>query len=322
MTTLQFHDVRDFQAMKFDSGQEVVRGFINTGERVLLVAAQKSGKTIFCLQLGLAVAAGVKFADYWEVPKARRVIYVATEGSKAELQDEMRRIEVHQGAAERGMFKLCYTPTLSINTDTEVYNQLRREIDAFQPDLLVLDCLYRVHAGSLNDDGLIKVTTERINMLGENLAILIPHHRHRPKHDQYGIEINEGGNSYFGSAMLMGWATAQYGMSFSLLSHQGSIEAFDERGVPKFGQPKDLELIDPPEELYWVVTEKEMSPLAKTILNEMDRFEGMGIREIGRVLGGIHHTTIRGAVQELVGRKLVKTVSLGKGKSMTIGRVS
>ena len=93
MGTLQFTDLRAFQSSKFESGHPIIDGFVNTGERIVLTAKQKAGKTILCLQASLCVANGVSLAGMWTVPRPRKVLYVATEGSQAELQAVLARLE-------------------------------------------------------------------------------------------------------------------------------------------------------------------------------------------------------------------------------------
>ena len=314
----------EFIEREFESGEPVVTNFINTGENIALIAPPKAGKTIMALQLAIGVATGTDIGEFWQVPTARRVLYIATEGSLHDLQSIVRRLSVAIGVQPPDdMLRIMYTRDVSLNTNDEAFVTIKRRIHEFEPDLLVLDPLYRMVGGDMKDEVPINDTTKRINQLGpDKLCVLLLHHYHRVRKDTYGNPVPEDADTgFYGSGALAWWADAFYGLEFSKETMFGKIGAALER-TPKFGQDKEVELLDDKraDMLQFIVQESPLGKYAKDIARRLDDLEGLSIRAIAKAINLKTHETARRAISELVDRGFVERVRLER-KMVTIQRI-
>ena len=147
MQIVERYTEKEFLKTTFPDGEPVLEGLLYKGQNVLLVAPQKSAKTMLSMQLGLSVAHGLPFLGKWQPPRAQRVLFVACEGTNDELQDIMRRqIRALDIQHEEGNLVIIRTPYMHLNTASGE-STLRGLVDSERPDLLILDPLYRLHKG-------------------------------------------------------------------------------------------------------------------------------------------------------------------------------
>ena len=286
----------------------LVATIIHRGEVVMFVAERKSAKTIFSLQLGLSVACGVPLAGLWDVPVKARVLYVALEGSARWYQTQLLRLTKMLGAEpDDSHWTLVRAPHMPLNRSAGA-ECLASLMAAHRPELLILDPLYRIHHGTLTDDGEVAATTGFINSLvmQYGTAVWVPAHTHRVRMDLMGKRIDEGSSAYFGSYVLAAWPNAAFGFTFDKADKLAKLTAHDEREPrfePAWGQVR-LKLIDPPDKLgFVVVLESRLRAVLPTLV-------GQGIREIGRQFD-VHPEQVERALRGLQKEGLLMLVPQG-----------
>lgn len=144
----------------------------------VLVAAPKSTKSFFSLELCASLALGVDFLNYYKSAEACRVLYFGAEDTEAIIHERLSGILKGKGAkAADNLGILTSSDGLRLDTD-EGFAKLVEQIKSFQPKLMVLDCLYAIHRVSENDSGSILPVLERLREIREKYktAVLLVHH--------------------------------------------------------------------------------------------------------------------------------------------------
>lgn len=303
-------------ATAFTPKAPLITGLVQQAQNILLVAPQKSGKSVLSLQLGLCLASGVRALE-WEVKEPRRVLYYCFEMTGDEVQAVVRRLAKACGIS-RADFHLRRVAYLPLNND-ESFNALTEDVMAVKPHLLVLDPLYRLVKGSLKDDDVANVITARLNTLSmsNGHATLIPHHTHRLRRDGDGLEINEGVESYFGSFVWTAWVDKMYMLSFKKAWKEGEFWAGFER-KPEFGGKRKVWLRDEEDALAFETGGVALGKVAREVLERLPSVSGLGVREIARVLDAAH-SQVSTAIDELLDKGLVEVVR-EKGKKTRLVR--
>ncbi len=184
-----------------ESAIPIVDGLLWQGDNAMLVGKEKSGKSIFSLQLACAITSGQDFLGEYEVPKPRVVAYICAEGKLGDLGNNLKRMMkvVDCTPANFGVF---YYPVLALDT-VEGMKRLKADIDHWQrPEVLIPDPLYLLMQGDLieNKEARRMVASLRELSAYYQATILTNHHEHRPQFDmKRGMAIPESDNSIFGS---------------------------------------------------------------------------------------------------------------------------
>lgn len=206
----------------FEEPQPVVPGWINEGEVAMLVAYQKSGKTLLALQ--------------WALQTQQPVLYVALEGTPQQFRDYLTRYAA-AGIKNESVSFLFQSSLLLEHPDT--FLKFRSYCRRVRPKLIVIDPLYRV-VPALRDDRAVIHVTARLNEIVEEIecGLLVLHHKHRPRTDVFGVQIDEGVEAYYGSFAIAAWVHSLYIMEFDAKTKRGSLSVGFER-IPK---AKDADL--------------------------------------------------------------------------------
>lgn len=144
----------------------------------VLVAAPKSTKSFFSLELCASLALGVDFLGHYRSAEACRVLYFGAEDTEGIIHERLVGILRAKGFSEANNLGIL-TSSEGLRLDTEDgYAKLVEQIELFQPKLLVLDCLYAIHRVSENDSGSILPVLERLREIREKhkTAVLLVHH--------------------------------------------------------------------------------------------------------------------------------------------------
>ncbi len=179
---LNGHDITN---IKLPEREIIIGPFMPSASLSMLFAVRGIGKTWFCLQMALSISLGAKFFE-WEVPKARRVLYIDGE---MPLQDIQNRLKLLNGNSIPENLLLLSSEKLQLedkplNLSSEEGQQrvkeclLDLEDREEQPDVIIFDNLSSLCSGgdeNSNKDieSLLRWLTS-LRHLG--YAILLVHH--------------------------------------------------------------------------------------------------------------------------------------------------
>jgi hypothetical protein len=170
-------------AMEFPKREMVVAPFLPTASLAMVFAPTGTGKSWFALELALSVAKGSPFFE-WDVPKARRVLYVDGEMPPQDIQE--RRVTLDPKPTP----SLKFLSNISLGLESTSLNlhepKHQARIDGYlaslpeeqRPALIVFDNLSSLALGkdeSSNSD-LDGLLSWLIKLRGSGLAVLVVHH--------------------------------------------------------------------------------------------------------------------------------------------------
>lgn len=312
---LRRYTLGEYLQATFESSEAIVGGLLYKEQNSLLVATQKAGKTMLSCQLALCVAHGLDFL-HWRVPKARKVLYFAFEGSDAAIQGRLRRQAAGLGIAEiqKDNLVLFRSPYLFVAKE-EILTQLDLLLEQEKPDLVVFDPLYRLlHGGSITQDDVVMSMTGALMALSmaHHHATWLPTHEHRAKHDQFGSPYETAAQKYAGSYVLAAWCDAMFGLTFDKKTKKAEFTSHFEREEGEPRETLNLKLKDTPDSLVFELG------LAERILMRLPQLAGQGLRAAARDMG-VSFETFRSTVQGLATEKRLMLYNQGPGKETILG---
>jgi replicative DNA helicase len=173
-------------------------GLLQPESRMLIGGASKAGKTMFALNLGICLAMGKPFLDYF-IPKPIKVLMIQAEISKKNLQKRLMTM-----TAECGMPDNLYLETAKeLKLDREEgLIEMQRLIESLKPEVVIIDPLANFHNKEENSATEIRVFTNNIDRLLEKYgtAFVITHHHKKPSQ----FEKN-GFSQMRGSSVFTDW---------------------------------------------------------------------------------------------------------------------
>jgi hypothetical protein len=156
----------------------LLEGLICRGDVVILQGEPNVGKSFFTMGLTAAIAEGQdKFLNHKLHPKYGKVIYVDEENPEDVVRGRLKQLGLTPGNAN-----VRYLYRQGIRLDSNSKNLLLDEALAFQPDLIVLDSLTRLHSGNENEAGtMARLFNDGINPLARETgaAVVFLHHTNK-----------------------------------------------------------------------------------------------------------------------------------------------
>jgi hypothetical protein len=179
---------RDFLEMSLPNPERVMFG-LGRGNIGLMIASTNIGKTTLALNLSLSVAGNKDFSPLFnENYKARRVMYIDGEATKAELQADVRKMLESCSPEEQEFIKdnLCFICDEEINGEPldlanpeHLKDVMERAIE-FKSDLIIVDTLAAlITMEDENDNAKVKKEViQPLEKLGRkaNAGVLLLHH--------------------------------------------------------------------------------------------------------------------------------------------------
>lgn len=155
----------------------LLEGLICRGDVVILQGEPNVGKSFFTMGLTAAIAEGQdKFLNHTLHPKSGKVLYVDEENPEDVVRGRLKQLGLVGGQS-----KVRYLYRQGIRLDGNP-TKLLDEALAFQPDLIVLDSLSRLHSGNENVAGeVISLFNNGINPLARETgaAVVFLHHTNK-----------------------------------------------------------------------------------------------------------------------------------------------
>ena len=304
----------------------LVEGIAREQDAILLVGNEKSGKSLFALQLICSLTSQQPFMGKWQVAKPCRVTYLQLEGELNDTQDRLKRM-IRTQSFEPELLHLMFYPPQELqeksysdglaDTILKFWNPEAKNFKDIttRPDVVIIDPIYFAFSGSLSDDDTVRRFMGNLRTFKErlgNCAIILLHHTHKQKWDFTGNVINEGDEATFGSKFLKAWADHILLFLFDKATGVRTLCCNTQRSGDIIKECC-LELIEP-EPLYFKettnrVTNKEEALV--TLLKLSDNVNGLTINEIAHELS-ISEKTFYNAVNPLVKSGIIEKDSTKK----------
>lgn len=160
----------------------LVEGLIGQGDLTLLFGEPNVGKSWLSMSLALGMVQGW---DTWLGLPLRadnpRVLYVDEENPEDVIYQRLRQLGIRQ--QDTGNFRYLHEQGIRLDKDPDA---LMEEAIAFEPGLIVLDSLTRIHTENENDAGAIaRLFNDGIKPLARQTgaSVLVLHHARKPGAD-------------------------------------------------------------------------------------------------------------------------------------------
>lgn len=246
-TSLKPLSVADYLALDFPVEQWLVDKLLPKSGLGLILAAEKTGKSFFALQLALCVGAGVDFVD--RPVRRSSVLLIEEEGSPAGYQRRMRRQVAALGldpAAVSAHFLVRKQVRLDDPAILDAIGALVRELGI---RLVVVGPLSQVaQIEDENKSGEINALVRRLNgfVAEHELLLLLVHHRRKSGNGQ---GRPKGVSAFFESARGSNALVAAIDVGIGLYREQSEEDAWMyvlQRDAESYVQPLrwDTEALD------------------------------------------------------------------------------
>ncbi|MBA7576705.1 hypothetical protein ES708_18546 [subsurface metagenome] len=163
------------------------RGIMPIKGYMLLSAPSKAGKTLFALNMALCLISGKHFLDM-PVKKKCKVFYVYSESSPSLLDDTvtkimkglaMNEVEISPGDGKNIKFYDAINNRAIFTLKKGPLEKLRKSIELFKPDVIVIDPIGRIVDFSLNKAENIVNLVDQFISIRNCFWVLIHHNRKR-----------------------------------------------------------------------------------------------------------------------------------------------
>jgi hypothetical protein len=224
--------------------EPLIDGILWEQDRAMLIAPQKTGKSIVALQIARALAGGNDFLGF-ETPKPRRVLYLSGEGDIGELKTRSREMKRLVPTIPDHLF---YWPIPQFPMNKPEGLKALLEIgEQVQPDLTIFDPAYSLMSGNMKEDETVGEFLRNLNWFQKeiNTALMITHHSHRPRRTDTGQTINEGDQSFYGNFLWSAWPKRIYLLELVGKEKSRRLSCSTYRDKTGLTEPMDLTLVEP-----------------------------------------------------------------------------
>lgn len=185
------------QLMQAEEPEEdwLVDGLIPAGGNILLVGYPKTYKTMFLLELGIALASGTDFMGKFNVPEAKKVGIILMEDQEHRVKRRIERLcegRYLNPDTLYGQMHFWFRPPVRLNE-----NQVAKELAEYAGDLgldfLAVDSWSYVSVGNSNSADEVTPQLQRLSYVrhaNPKLAIQLTHHARK---ELVGQDSNGGG---------------------------------------------------------------------------------------------------------------------------------
>ena len=181
-------------------------------DTIVLLGKEKTGKSIFCLQMACCLTTGEPLLDTFPICTPRTVLYIQVEGKRYETQQRLKNMMLGT-ACDLDRFIHIYYKGMALDTN-EGYDHLNSWVDEtckeikLKPDVIIIDPLYMSIQGDLSDAKSSQAWIKNVRGFADHhdAALIVVHHAHRPFRTREGDVVNEGDDSIYGSFVWKAFA--------------------------------------------------------------------------------------------------------------------
>lgn len=196
--------------------EPIIEGILNCRDNLVISSRAGAGKSILALQLVCSLTSGEDFLDTFNVPKPRNVLYVQTEGDRAET---VHRLGHMKKALRIDDNRWAHYNAVGITLNTlEGLGKFMRDMDTVNMmfDVIIIDPLYSTIRGSINADDVAtdwQRATRIIRERSPNASYIVFHHEPSKEYWTEGQKILKPDDDIMGTSMWGAWMSANYKMS-------------------------------------------------------------------------------------------------------------
>ena len=179
----------------------LIPDFMNRYERFILAGQEKLGKSFVVLQAAFELAHGLPLFGCLPAVRPMRVMLLQMEISPSEFKSRYGNYVELMGTTDN--LWVCSNRDFRVDNDAMVADLLR-DVEGFQPDLIMFDPLYYMHDSAENTDA-IKTIFRTIDLVTTTCAVWVVHHMSKAILDNTGRVVSRGRNDIRGSSVILGW---------------------------------------------------------------------------------------------------------------------
>ncbi len=158
----------------------ISNGIMYEGSKVILYGKYKTMKSMLAMRFGLAVASGEDWLGF-QTAGGKRVLYLQLEIPPPLLQKRF----IAMNAQPTEQFIVWTETNIALDT-TEGMATVEEVLEDFEPDILILDPIYKVMSGNLIENSQVKIFIDRIDDLMNRynpLSVMLVSHTRKGKYE-------------------------------------------------------------------------------------------------------------------------------------------
>lgn len=200
---LSLEDAENFTVKALPFEEDIVgSGILPSRGTAWISAYSKMGKSIFAMNLGIAIAAGHAFLTQFAIKKPSRVLYLNEEISERPMQTRLRMMmnsARQEGFIVRDNFKLINRSGIKIDTDDGIKSAARM-IRQSKASVVFWDCLYRFHSKNENKTDEMGRVIDSFDWFTRTFGVahVIIHHHGTPTANEQrtGFQLMRGSSTF------------------------------------------------------------------------------------------------------------------------------
>lgn len=183
-------------------------GLFYKNNKLMIYGKYKSFKSMLAKHLGLCLAAGNPWLGFGTAKSGLTVMYLQLELPEQLLQDRMLTLCNGTGKRTQEHFYVWSEPFLKLDRPEGVAH-LEQHVSAVQPDVLIIDPVYKIMSNVLDVHSAQLLTDAMDQLIAKhNLSVILIHHTRKDKLDEGDAPIPLGSDDMYGPVVFSWWADA------------------------------------------------------------------------------------------------------------------
>ena len=267
------------------------------------------GKSLVALTLICNLTTGTPFLGTYAIDKPYKVLYVQTEGDRAETIERLKLMTAHTPINNNNWVHMNWDG-LTLNT-FEGFEMFSNRISDMRMnyDVVIFDPLYTTIKGTMSSDEVATDWIRNVRKLRSqyNCAIIVLSHKPKDTYTQAGQIMDKGADNLFGSAYWIAFAN----QNFKLSNHNGLLTL--KRGKQRSKKIVDLiemKIVET-DTMLKLTNREELSDRNSVIVFNLVTQSDKPI-SVKSIMGGtdIPQSTVYRALSKLVQEKLIEKIKI------------
>lgn len=194
----------DIITLSDEKQEPIIDGMLYHNDYVMIVAEEKTGKTIMAQQIACCCTTGSPLLGIFDIPKPVNVMYIATEGRAEDLKDRFIRMRNGVGLDTSKIQLISSSFRFNTQEGIQSIKELIEMSADVMPKVVIIDALYRAIRGSIKNDDAVNEFQHIIGWLIMQLdcAVILVHHLTKAQRNQEGNYVPRTDKDAFGSVFL------------------------------------------------------------------------------------------------------------------------
>lgn len=170
---MDFWEMADYEYKRLE---DFIQGILPTECILLLYGVQKVGKSLLALNLAIHLAAGKPWF-HLNISKPRKTLFVSAEGGSPMLQDRIQHLKTGETIPPAKNLGIWAIPPIDVLSSSD-FGGLVAAIETFQPEVIILDPLAKLHSKDENSNNEMAEVLGRLRQLVTNhgRSLILNHH--------------------------------------------------------------------------------------------------------------------------------------------------